>query len=336
MIDGLNNYGIGVTEFCRKLRARLGSAKIIQADGQDLENQRAFGILNGIESEGFPHVSDHEMKDWSGALNRIWYWKENSYKPFFSYINHKFVVTDPKTHLFVKPEVPFRNHRLVFAAAMFTDSALGYLLMPEPEPGELVGVWDELDMGTEHRQAWLGKPLGRTMRMAERQTNLLGRDALKQFEGADVDISAADGGVKIASRKRGPGNMRFGLKGIPSGGPDLFVKFTVRGETMRGYPQEMARVMWAEMPFTKQRFMTFVGTKDFDSGFYFINVPAGAADLEFTVEGRSRCGSRNWPPTRIPMRFIANSNTGWCWGIRRIILMPSISTSCFPGGIIGG
>jgi hypothetical protein len=285
VIDGINKYGIGVTEFLRKLRARLGAGKIIQADGQDAENQRAFGILNGIEHEGFPHVLDHEMKDWSGALNRISYWRQNSYKPFFSYINHKFVLIDPKTHLFVRPDVPFRHHRLVFAAAMFTDSALGYLLMPEPEPGELVGVWDELDMGAEHRQAWLGKPLGPTVRMAERQTNLVHGDLRTQFAGADVDIAADGARIRLASRKHGPGATRFRFRGITSTGPDLFVKLVAHGQTIDGYPAEMARLMQVELTSTKQRFMTWVGTREFDSGFYFTGAPSGAADLEFSIEG---------------------------------------------------
>lgn len=64
--DGLNLYGIGVVEFCRELRRRLGDDRLILADGMGQRNQRAFGILNGIESEGWPHLSDPEIRDWSG------------------------------------------------------------------------------------------------------------------------------------------------------------------------------------------------------------------------------------------------------------------------------
>ena len=48
------------------------------------------GVLNGIESEGFPNLSDWEMHDWSGGLNRHAFWDANARAPALNYINHKF------------------------------------------------------------------------------------------------------------------------------------------------------------------------------------------------------------------------------------------------------
>ena len=76
VIDGLNTYGIGVIEFCRRLRHRFPADKLLLADGMLERHQRAFHILNGIESEGFPHLGDLEMRDWSGGLNRHWFWAQ--------------------------------------------------------------------------------------------------------------------------------------------------------------------------------------------------------------------------------------------------------------------
>lgn len=53
---GLSHYGIGVVEFIRRLRAAFPAGKLLLADGMLLRNSRAFELLNGIESEGFPHL----------------------------------------------------------------------------------------------------------------------------------------------------------------------------------------------------------------------------------------------------------------------------------------
>jgi len=66
-------------------------------------------------------------------------------------------------------DVPFNIHRLVFAAAMFTDAAICYCYAPQAEAKGQTGVWDELRMGTANRLGWLGKPLGPPVRMAQRE-----------------------------------------------------------------------------------------------------------------------------------------------------------------------
>ena len=93
VIDGINAYGIGVVEFARALRERMGDNFIIQGDGAlgrgGVRSQRAWGILNGIESEGWPNLHEWDMEDWSGGLNRHFFWQANARKPAFNYINHR-------------------------------------------------------------------------------------------------------------------------------------------------------------------------------------------------------------------------------------------------------
>ena len=121
------------------------------ADGsfRNENQQRALGLLNGIESEGWPSLQDKAVSDWSGGLNRQFFWAANSHAPAFSYINHKFMEPeggpgDPK-----QAEVGFNIHRLVMAAAVLTDSALTYVLMPPGKAPRRTGIWDELVAGTE-------------------------------------------------------------------------------------------------------------------------------------------------------------------------------------------
>jgi hypothetical protein len=249
--DGVNTYGTGVIEFCRKLRQRLGDDVIILADGHSVNNQRAFGILNGIESEGWPALRDRQIDDWSGGLNRHFFWHQNARPPVFNYINHKFTMPSGQPGVNRQPDVPFAIHRLVFAAGVFTNSAICYSLAPANDADGLLGIWDEFRMGRANKLGWLGKPLGPAVRLAKQQPDLLagtGRDIgphlLKMLEGPDVEFAYEHGAVKITAKDQHVPQMALRLKDVPCKGPDLFVSVTARAAPRGGYPEEMARLMW--------------------------------------------------------------------------------------------
>jgi len=296
--DGLNLYGIGVVEFCRELRRRLGDDRLILADGMGLRNQRAFGLLNGIESEGWPHLSDAVIRDWSGGLNRHFFWDRNARRPQFNYINHKFMVSGDAPGVRLRPEVPFSTHRLVFAVATFTNSAICYSFSPRNDPDGLFGVWDEFRMGTENELGWLGKPLGPPVRPAIRQQELLkmaggpiGRKWLARFDGPEARVALDGGAVRVEARDPNVSSLGFHLRDVPCVGPDLVVLVTARGAPLCGYPAEVARLMHvAAVASGKQstrelRFMTWVNEEEFESGFYFSDISSTRVDLEFAVEG---------------------------------------------------
>lgn len=298
LVDGRNQYGLGVVEFCRALRARLGRDRLILADGFSLRNQRVFRILNGIESEGWPALNDWEIRDWSGGLNRHQYWAENGAPPVWNYVNHKFTTAGEKPGQTVTPDVPWNIHRLVFAAAMFTDSAICYSFAPPGRRGEALGVWDEFWQGGERKLGWLGKPLGPAVRTAEQHPNLLDRNAHEKL-------------VAV----KGDGTTRLRIKDIPCSGPDLFVTVTAMAEHRAHEPPEIARRMWvgivadcgpnnnattdhaywgravvvgpeAAVAWTEPvRHMTWVGDRPFTSGFYFSEIRSKSLDLELVIEG---------------------------------------------------
>jgi hypothetical protein len=251
VIDGVNVYGQGVIAFCRSLREKLEPERLILADGMSLRNQRAFGILNGIESEGWPSLGDWELRDWSGGLNRHFYWRDNGYPPAFNYINHKFTTAGETPGSRKRPEVPFRVHRLVFAVATFTDSAVCYSFTPPREEGELLGIWDELRKGTENQLGWLGRPLGPAVRLAEQEADLLdgrgaplGADLAERFEGPNVQFSRSDDGLTVSAAGDDGAPLRFTLRDVPCDGPDLFVSVTAKGGPLEGFPPRVARMMW--------------------------------------------------------------------------------------------
>lgn len=250
IFDGINTYGIGVVEFCRKLRSEVGEETILQADGAGSHNQRAFGLLNGIESEGWPHLSDWEIRDWSGGLNRHFFWRDNARPPVFNYVNHKFTAAGALPGQRIQPPVPFAIHRLVMAAATFTDSALCYATAPQKQPGELYGIWDELRMGTENRLGWLGRPLGPAVRLARRQPEVLNGRVdtvaprwLDRIGGDGLAMDIDKGRLSVTATDPSKRELRFRMSDVPCDGPDLFVSITARGHPMRGYPREVARLM---------------------------------------------------------------------------------------------
>ncbi len=297
IVDGVNSYGIGVVEFCRGLREQLGENKLILADGMSENNQRAFGILNGIESEGWPHLRDYEIHDWSGGLNRQFFWDKNAWPLVFNYINHKFNMPTGEPGVVQQADVPFKIHRLVFAVGVFTNSAICYSYPPSNDPDGLFGIWDEFRMGKANRLGWLGKPLGSAVRLATSQPDLLegkgcpiDQNIGKLFRGEGMQFQRVKSGMLVTAETK-ISKMSFRLNDVPTNGPDLFVLLTARGEPMRGYPSQVARMMHVGLstkgrpPQKYERFMTWVNDKDFDSGFYFSNIETDNVDLEFVIEG---------------------------------------------------
>src|SRR5262249_33121594 len=150
-----------------------------------------------------------------------------------------------------RPELPFATHRLVFAAAVCTDAAIGELSAPKSET-EGVGIWDELRMGTANRLGWLGKTLAPGVRMALRDTN------------------ATNLVGQLVKPKSNAGS--YLLSDIPCQGPDLFVAVTARGEPLKNMPRERAGYMTVKLVGTKSSFATWLNEKEFTSGYYFNNV----------------------------------------------------------------
>lgn len=268
---GVNRYGLGVLEFARKLREKIGDEKLILADGHLETHQRCLEYFNGIESEGWPHLTDIHVNDWSGGLNRHFYWQKFARKPAFNYVNHKFLDPADRGELSGLAAVPFNIHRLVFAGAVFTDSAICFSLLPPYPPkapiSERLPVWDELRKGSENEIGWLGKPVGPAVRVALESPNLL----------TNPDIRITVDEVE---------NMVMAVENVPLDGKNLFVTVTARCDPLpEPYPKTMPRLLHAK--FGEQKFMSWIGAESFTSYFSFSNDKPKTenAVLELTVEG---------------------------------------------------
>ena len=268
LIDGRNQYGIGVIEFLRQLRIRLGDSRIIQADGAlgpgGVRSQRGWGLINGIESEGWPNLNEWEMNDWSGGLNRHAFWQANARAPAFNYINHKWVEPIPgKPGEHKNVEVPFARHRMVFAAAQFTDAMLCCSLLPPRGDDGMTGIWDEFCRGVDNQLGWLGRPEGEAVHLAGTSPNLLAGVNLGQRIRGSVTVQEKDGQWVIASKSATASKLTFSIPDVPTQGDDLVVLLTMKAQPRPGYPREMARFVQVEAGIRQQ---TFAGVELDQSG----------------------------------------------------------------------
>ena len=175
--------------------------------------------------------------------------------------------------------MPFAIDRLVFAAALFTGSAICYSDLPKPEPGEIVGVWDELWMGREKKLGWLGKPLGTGERLAERQNNLLaGVDVLGLLRGDGISFVRAGDEIKISATNPQSTNLQFSLT-VPANGANLVLVLRARADQMLNAPPESARVIRFDQSHA------WVKADAFTYRHYLAGVSTAQALIGFDVEG---------------------------------------------------
>ncbi len=292
VFNGVNKFGEGVMQFARELREGLGDNRLILADGMTDFHIRAFGILNGIESEGWPIGNDPKINDWSGGINRHMFWDKNAREPKLNFINHRW---------WGRPDVTIGVERLVMAACCLTNSAHALNIRPKAEPGQTqTPIWDELVMGqANHKPGWLGKPLGPTRCLAMTKPDLLkglspGQLIVRmQNDDPDVSLSAEGNILKIEGQNGESGKaMEFYISNIPCPSEDMTVFLTMHGETTAVRSPEEARLIrvGAKGRAYHRGMMSYVNQKSFQSGFYFnsahnISPDKTPVTLKIEIEG---------------------------------------------------
>jgi hypothetical protein len=326
MMGGVNVVGLGANRFLRALRERLGSDKLILSDGHiPGESQRGFEHLNGIESEGYPDMSDFMLDHLSRGENIFNFWRANSASPSFNYANFKYKQTRPKRYrnTFIEPNLSrdrsYRKLRLALASALFTDSAFAYGVREEGMPPEVTmppevmwrdkgvkaRVFDELWKGTAQQPHWLGQPLGPPVHLAQRTPDLLeGRGQswpdlfVERFEGRGVAFSRAGTQeapiLAIRSTNSSERELSFMLPGIEVAGKDLFISLRLRAEPLEGFPASVPRQVevWAvpsgEAPKQLNKEFSWAGGEPFEATLYYQDVGPGTVHLKSVVEGGQR------------------------------------------------
>ena len=288
---GLSRYGLGARRFLEELRRKMGPGKIIMAD----IGQRGFGILNGVESEGFPRSQWFDFVLWSERMNKMDYWTRHSASPAFSLIAGKFEAEEGMNPKDPAGFVPLSAIRLQIAASALCGAAYFPFYKPNPESKNLT-IWDELVMGQTRRTGWLGMPVADTVYLSERLPSAIGAGWPKKLSSESATIKPQGKGAVIAGK--GTGDIAFTLSGTPYKNNAIFVTMTVRAAPRKGAPAEYARLMTVACgqkvkTWRKQELAldAYVGAEPFTARFYFsknryeIKSPGDPCDLLFTVEG---------------------------------------------------
>jgi hypothetical protein len=274
IFEGKNLYGLGVVGFLRKLRDNLGDNKLILSDGERLISQRAVGILNGIESEGWPLGSDYNIDQWSDGINRLIFWKENSQQPNMTYINHRWWDLEGKDLY-----TPYSRQRIVIAASCLTGTIHAICVSP-PKENEQVTIWDELKMGLENKIGWLGKPIGPAVRLAEKQKNVFDlkrKDFLSLLQEVNIEnvISLEDSVFKVDHIKEEK-NISINLPIIQTDrkSNDIVVLINMKSELMDGYPKKWPRIANLEIGEGEEQKSKsgYINNTLFESAFYFADI----------------------------------------------------------------
>lgn len=254
VIGGVNRYGIGVWEFARRLRERMGPGFLLMADGAlgpgGSRSQRAITAFNGIESEGWPNLGDWDFDDWSGGLHRHRFWQAHAHPPPFSYINHKWTEPVPGRPGETRhPEVPFGRHRLVFAAAQMVDAALCYAFAPPAardrggRRGQPFPIWDEFIAGDEKQLGWLGRAEGPAIALATHEPNIWPLSVPRPAAAGGLAIAELPSGWTVRpSAGAGARDLAWTWKGLPTRGSNLVIVLTLSSAPRPGYPEDMPRL----------------------------------------------------------------------------------------------
>lgn len=148
-VDGVNRWRVGTVKLLENLRKQLGPEVIMSADSHHETNQRAVGILNGMESEGLVSHNDG-YRGISTTINVHTYWQAFGRDRRFSYIADK-----------LRHDEDLEQKDKLVKLAHGTATVLGVGIgMLDLRSYLYKDHFDYLTAGNPSRQpGWLGKPI---------------------------------------------------------------------------------------------------------------------------------------------------------------------------------
>lgn len=245
---GVNQHGVGVTNFVSRLRAALPADKHLVVDGGP--TQHANTVINGIELEGFPTVGDAgTFALWSQSLNILEFYERFSAADHISYPLVKWNDQPSATEA-------CRRVRLSLAASVLTGVPFSYAMLPNDANGTF-HIWDELVAGASQTPNWMGNPVvapGATttemVRTAESTTDLLNGDGVN-LPDSYVSSLTLDGLTVTKLVQAGTLNRllfqhvttssttqpKVTVPPVTTTSSDLFISFEVKPDQLTNYVQ---------------------------------------------------------------------------------------------------
>lgn len=293
---GRNVWMEGDWHFLTKLRETLGENLLITADGQHEENQRAVGVLDGIESEGLVQHNDG-FRGFSRTVNTHLYWqRNNTRKHDLRYIVLKLM--NPADEKRGEQLRRFATGTACCLGALVTDT--GDPALPEAfaKPGAL------------------GFPQGDLIRLARNAPDLLkgsGKPValLPRLKAEGCSLRQDAGPLLVRAEEGTPAEpMRVTLQGVevPAGDLTLFVEMEAL-DPLEGFTKETrvpraVRARFSKVPdYGEGRYNAcyadlygYIGTHGPSVLSFYLRRPGVGAermDVTFEIQGRGRAALRS-------------------------------------------
>lgn len=241
------DFGAGVAEAMRNLKAALPAHKLLLPDGCN----RGFYHINGWEVEGFPGRHDPEWRAYSEVCNRLELSRHICVEPRFTQVQHKIfnyslssTRPDGKPAILSGAALPAHLTRTVLGLTTIFEAAATWYSLPPDDPDGRPGIYDEIRMGTAHRLGWLGKPVGEPVYPAFRPAALIA-DLLHStgiLAVANGGSTAVKSGVLTASNPEHGKDLVFSAR-LTSPRPDLSIAARWEGHLRAGLPARIPRLV---------------------------------------------------------------------------------------------
>ncbi|HSH09987.1 MAG TPA: hypothetical protein VK995_06335 [Oceanipulchritudo sp.] len=328
--DGVTDNGVdsmgydyntkGQFELLKRLRERMGTEFILTSDSWDEKMQRAVGVFNGMESEGFAMYNDGWRKV-AQTINTHRYWAEQGNAKYkYSYITSK--LNHPEDE-----KIADQLYRM----GLGTACALGvsYTAAGIPKRKDDLPMIPEMHRGRADEPNWLGQPVGEMVMLPKLAPDIMKGEgapfsdsAVEQLETEHCKVSLdRDGSLLIEGTSENPHQeMVVTLRGIKVPEGDLTVFFeALAKEPLAGYdpvdriprhitvhadgmPKVPADQMGGRPMYND--ILALMGTGGWQENCaYFRNAGAGAGtiDISFRIENQGACRIRNMTAHISPM-----------------------------------
>lgn len=294
-INNINVYGQGVLQFYTRLKQKLGPNKLIIADGALEDSQRAVGVINGMEAEGFCTWND-VYKEFSKPLSFFNYWNKYGVKDQFSYVTHKDKMEgSDKEKLDRERMVAATAQCLGVGINSVTDNTI-------KDKNNKFSFIDELTKGSEKITHWLGKPLGAMINIAETKSPVI--QSLKQYkiESQDYSSKLTDTGINFTALKQDLKSSSVSIKNVALPKGDIIICFdAITNSPLPGFNESIPRQISVSLKGrnpeenTADEILNYVNSKDMlPCSFYFRNAGGTNADIVITLEGNTNFSLKNF------------------------------------------
>jgi len=326
--DGRRFFFEGVYNFLKRLRAVMGEDFLITSDGWDPKNQRAVGILNGIESEGLCAPNDAWRK-YAQTLNVHTYWNlNNNTKYRYSYITSKMLHPDDQ-------KIRLKLCRLGLATACILGVSYGSVEDSGRKDG--LPLIPEMHRGAAQEMNWLGQPVGPVVFVTDKSPDLLSgkgkfftQDFVQSLEKKRCKVNAyPDGSLLIQGTSHNPyDTMEITLRGVSVPKGDIVVFFetlaidplygfdkkeriprliTIHADGLPKYEDERGRQsMYNDIT-------AYMGTSGFTPQYgYFRRAGEGRGfiDITFRFEDQGACRIKNLSIYNAPFAMVREFEKG--------------------------